>query len=263
MLISTSRLARIRLISRIASSECPPSSKKLSSIPTRSTPRTSANSPHRISSCGVRGARQPLPRRKLRRRQRATVELAVRRQRQTIQNHQRRRHHVVRQPQPKMRPQRRSIDRRPRRRHHIANQPLAPSRILARNHRALGNPSLPQQRRLDLARLNAEPAQLDLPRPPGPQTPEPRPPASAPSPRCGTSGSPQHHTDRQQTAPTSDPRDPDSPAPDPLPICKAPQQPHRNRLQATIQNINPSVPRSDDQSARAEPRHIVRQRPDG
>ena len=58
MLISASMLERIRLINRIASSEWPPSSKKLSSMPTRSTPSTSANSPQRISSCGVRGARR-------------------------------------------------------------------------------------------------------------------------------------------------------------------------------------------------------------
>ena len=48
----------MRLISRVASSEWPPSSKKLSSMPTRSSPSTSANSAHRISSCGVRGARR-------------------------------------------------------------------------------------------------------------------------------------------------------------------------------------------------------------
>ena len=35
----------------------PPSSKKLSSSPTGSTPSTSANSEHRSASCGVRGAR--------------------------------------------------------------------------------------------------------------------------------------------------------------------------------------------------------------
>ena len=46
----------MRLISRVASSEWPPSAKKLSSMPTRSSPSTSANSPHSSSSCGVRGA---------------------------------------------------------------------------------------------------------------------------------------------------------------------------------------------------------------
>jgi hypothetical protein len=39
---STESAARIRLISRVASSECPPSSKKSSSMPTRGRPSTSA-----------------------------------------------------------------------------------------------------------------------------------------------------------------------------------------------------------------------------
>ena len=58
---------------------------------------------------------------KLRLRQRATVELAVRRQRQPLQHHERRRHHVVRQAPPQRRPQRRRIKRRTRRRHHVAD----------------------------------------------------------------------------------------------------------------------------------------------
>src|SRR6266540_3400717 len=42
-----------------ASREWPPRSKKLSSTPTRSTPSTSANSSHRICSCGDAGSRPP------------------------------------------------------------------------------------------------------------------------------------------------------------------------------------------------------------
>ena len=52
---STFSVARIRLIRRVAKSECPPRSKKLSSTPTRSTPSTSANSEHSTASCGVLG----------------------------------------------------------------------------------------------------------------------------------------------------------------------------------------------------------------
>ena len=48
---------RARLTSWIDTMLSPPRSKKLSSMPTRSSPSTSANSPHRIASCGVRGAR--------------------------------------------------------------------------------------------------------------------------------------------------------------------------------------------------------------
>src|SRR5262249_880805 len=51
---STSRLERMRLIRRVASSEWPPSAKKSSSIPTRSNPKTSANKAHSNSSRGLR-----------------------------------------------------------------------------------------------------------------------------------------------------------------------------------------------------------------
>ncbi len=54
---STPIADRTRLISRVASSECPPSSKKLSSIPTRSTFSTSAKRTARSSSRGLRGRR--------------------------------------------------------------------------------------------------------------------------------------------------------------------------------------------------------------
>src|SRR3954467_3834551 len=81
----------------------------------------------------LRRARPPPHRahRLLRRRQRATVELAVGRQRKPIQHHQRRRHHVLRQPLPQMPPQPRRIRTRSTRRNHIANQTLAPGAVLA------------------------------------------------------------------------------------------------------------------------------------
>ena len=46
-------------------------------------------------------------------------------------------------------------------RHHVGNQPLVAA-ILARDHRRLRQARMPEQRRLDLARLDAEPAQLHL-----------------------------------------------------------------------------------------------------
>lgn len=52
---STPSTARTRPTSRVASSEWPPSSKKLSLTATDSRPSTSANSPHSSSSCGVLG----------------------------------------------------------------------------------------------------------------------------------------------------------------------------------------------------------------
>ncbi len=54
---STPSAVLIRLTSRLASSECPPRSKKPSSMPTRATPSTSAKSAQRISSRGPRGPR--------------------------------------------------------------------------------------------------------------------------------------------------------------------------------------------------------------
>ena len=116
---------RARLTSWIDTMLSPPRSKKLSSMPTRSSPSTSANSEHRIASCGVRGARCECARTQLRLRQRPAVELAVRRQRQPLQHHQRGRHHVVRQLPRQRGPQRRRVQHRARRRHHIADQPLA------------------------------------------------------------------------------------------------------------------------------------------
>ena len=111
--------------------------------------RRARNSPHRSHT-------------RLRRRQRTTVELAVGRERKTIQNHERRRHHVLGKAAPQMRTQRRRIGNRCPRRYHIANQPLAPGAVLARNHRRLRNIPMAHQCRLDLARLDAEAAHLHL-----------------------------------------------------------------------------------------------------
>src|SRR5438552_14202668 len=56
----------------------------------------------------------------------------------------------------------RYIDRLPRSANHIPNQPLVARHILARNHRSLRNSTMPNQRRLNLPRLNPEAAQLHL-----------------------------------------------------------------------------------------------------
>ena len=204
----------------------PPSSKKLSSMPTRSSPSTSANSPHRIASCGVRGARCACADRKLRRRQRPAVELAVRRQRQTLEHHDRRRHHVVRQLPRQRGAQRRRVERRARRRHHVADQPLAARAILARDHRGLRTPGL----RSSAASIS--PGSMRKPRIFTCSSARPeelqhavRPPA-APGRRCGTSGSRPRRTGRRRTAPPSAPHGPDSPAPARRPRCTArPQHP--------------------------------------
>src|SRR6266498_2873032 len=77
----------------------------------------------------------------LRRRQRCAVQLPVRRQRKTIQLDNRRRNHVIRQPQTNMRTQRRRIDRPPRRRNHVADKlPPAPPKRSATKRSALSPP---------------------------------------------------------------------------------------------------------------------------
>lgn len=52
---------RSLLTARVAISELPPRSKKSSSMPTRSTPRTSANTSVMVRSSGVDGARNGRP----------------------------------------------------------------------------------------------------------------------------------------------------------------------------------------------------------
>ena len=49
-----------------------------------------------------------------------------------------------------------------RARHHIGHQPLVAGLILARDHRRLRHGRMPRQRRLDLARLDPEAADLHL-----------------------------------------------------------------------------------------------------
>ena len=200
----------------------------------------------------LRRARSPphRPNTMLRRRQRTTVELAVGRQRKPIQNHERRRHHVLGKALPQMRPQRCRIQHRIPRRHHIANQPLAAGAVLARNHRRLrniphGEPAPPRSRPARCGSRAPSPAH---PRAPG--TPARRRPASAPGPRCGTSGSPPGRTGPQRTVPPSAPHAPHSPAPAPHPQCKAPHQPPQEQAPNLRPERKPACSRSDDRSER-------------
>ena len=164
---STSSAARIRPISRVASSECPPSSKKLSSRPTRSTPQHLGKQPaqHRLlrrraapgalagrTSSGAGSAR------------RSSLPFGVSGSRSSTTK--RRRHHVLRQRSaPAPHASACGIAPPPRlRRHHIADQPLAAAAASASRATttACATARLPQQHRLDLARLDPEPAQLHL-----------------------------------------------------------------------------------------------------
>src|SRR6266516_2664864 len=178
----------------------------------------------------------------LRRRQRTAVKLPVRRQRKMIQNNDRRRHHVVGKARHNIRPQRRRIRSRPRSQNKIANKLLSPRPIRARNHNRLQHAFMPQQRRLDLPRLNAEAANLNLMvrTPHQLQKPIPAPARQVPAavhPAPRSAKPVRNKTLRRQ------PATPNIPAPNPSPRnVKLTNNPNRNRLQTTIQYINPRVP---------------------
>src|SRR4029453_2617532 len=138
-----------------------------------------------------------------------------------------------------MRPQRRRIHLTARSRYHIANK--LPPALRPRNNRRLRYTALPKQRRLDLPRLNPKPAYLHLLvrathklqhpiKPPARQVPAAvHPPPIATKPI-------RHKTLRSQPATTQiaspNPRTRD---------VKLPNNPNRNRLQTTVQNINTVV----------------------
>src|SRR6185295_14956406 len=61
-----------------------------------------------------------------------------------------------------MRTQLSRVRNRRTRRNNVADQTLATGAVLARNHRSLRNRPMPDQRSLDLTRLDAEPAHLHL-----------------------------------------------------------------------------------------------------
>ena len=102
------------------------------------------------------------PMRQVRRRQRSPIELAVGREGKTIQHHKGRRDHVFGKATRKICTQLTRIHRRFNRRDYVGNQPLAPTPIVARNHRGLRYIRMTHQRRLDFARLDADAAQFHL-----------------------------------------------------------------------------------------------------
>ena len=159
-----------------------------------------------------------------------------------------------------MRPQRRSIGNVVGGRHHIGHQPLVAGLILARNHRSLRNRRMTHERRLDLARLDAEAAQLHLRigapeklqnpvRTPAHQVPG----AIHPAPR-------RPKPVRNEPLPRQ-PRPTQIPARQPSPRnVKLPRHPNRNRLQARIQHVNPrssQIGRPIGTSRRIDPFHVM------
>src|ERR1700730_4569533 len=141
-----------------------------------------------------------------------------------------------------MRTQRRPTHSPPRRQNHIADKLRTTRPIRARNHNRLRHIRVPNQRGLDLPRLNAEAPNLALlvcshhklqnPIPPPARQ---LPAAVHPAPR---SAIPVRNKALPRQTATSN-----IPAPNPSTRdVKLPKNPNRNRLQTTIQYINPRVP---------------------
>src|SRR5262245_25872469 len=178
----------------------------------------------------------------LRRRERGSVKLPVRRQRKSVQNNNRRRHHVVGKPPTYMRAQLASIRRTTRSQNHIANKLAASHTARPRHNRRLRYASMPQQRRLDLPKLNAKTAHLNLLVRPTHKlqhsipTPARQVPAAVhPTTR---SSKPIRNKALRCQCPTTQiaPRNARSRN------VKLPNNPNRHRLQTTIQNVHARVP---------------------
>src|SRR5215467_13624281 len=140
-----------------------------------------------------------------------------------------------------MRTQRRRVRLPTSRQNNIANKLRAPRTIRPRNNNSLRHARVPYQRGLDLPRLNAEAAYLNLMvrTPHKLQNPIPAParqvPAAVhPAPRSSIAVG--NKTLRRQTAA------PNIPAPNPSArYVKLPNNTNRYRLQTTIQYVNTKV----------------------
>src|SRR5262249_15779697 len=145
-----------------------------------------------------------------------------------------------------MRTQRRHIRIRPSRQNNIADKLLAPRPIRPRYNRSLRHARMPHQRRLDLPRLNAEAANLNLlvraphklqhplTHPARPIHTTQHPAARNPPPRS-TKPARNKTLPRQGTTPNIPPTNP-SPR-----EVKLPNNTNRHRLQTIIQNVDPVV----------------------
>src|SRR5215813_9478871 len=141
-----------------------------------------------------------------------------------------------------MRTQRRRIRLRTSRQNNIANKLRAPRTIRPRNHNRLRHARVPNQRCLDLPRLNAEAAYLNLMvrAPHKLQNPIPAPARQVPAavhPPPRSTIPVRNKTLTRQGATTN--IAPTNPSPRDV---KLPNNTNRHRLQTTVQYINPRVP---------------------
>ena len=237
---STPSTARIREISRMASSEWPPRSKKLSSTPTGRAPSTSANSartgaPPRRS----RGRRPAGASTRIGAGQRPAVELAVGGQRQLVAGPRRGRHHV----RPASLARRGGAARR--RRRHRRPAPRRPTSRVAvlgtttaawRDRRDVG------QHGLDLARLDPEPADLHLVVGPAQEHQLAVARSTAPGRRCGTSARPAGPNGSATNRSAVSPGRPRYPRPTCAPATySSPGTPTGTGRSALIQHVRPGA----------------------
>ena len=161
---STSSARRTRDTTRVASSECPPSRKKSSATPTRSTPSTSAQIAASARSVGVRGAAKPpssAPRPG--RGEGPAVHLAVGGEGERVHgDHEGGGDHVLRQPLPQVVAQRGGRRVRPRLRDHVRHQPPSPGRSSRTSTSASRTAGCSSRRAATSRGLHAEAADLDL-----------------------------------------------------------------------------------------------------
>src|SRR5499426_872233 len=130
----------------------------------------------------------------------------------------------------------------PRRQNNVAHKLRNPHPIHARNNNSLRYARMPKQRCLDLPRLNAEAANLDLlvRAPHKLQNPIAAPARQVPA---AEHPAPRSTIPIRNKALRRQPATPDIPTPNPSPRdVKLPNNPNRHRLQTTIQDINPRVP---------------------
>src|SRR5262249_51437228 len=237
---STSRLERMRLIRRVASSEWPPSAKKSSSIPTRSNPKTSANKAHSNSSRGLRAKRNTealtsgagsAPR--------SNFPFAV--SGRCSKTTTRGRHHAGGRGDPNCRPHPPPNTLPPTRKNNIPKKRRPPRPTRARTHTRLRHAVMPQQRCLDLPGLNAEAADLNLlvRSPHKLQNPIPAPARQVPA---AVHPAPRSAKPIRNKALTRQPAAPNIPTTNPSTRnVKLPNYPNRHRLQTTVQYINPQI----------------------
>src|SRR5262249_44016828 len=148
----------------------------------------------------------------------------------TIQNNDRRRHHVVGKPPTYMRAQLTGIRRTTRSQNNVANKLRAARTAFPRHNRRLRYAPMPQKRSLDLPKLNAKTANLNL-LVRQPHTPKTTPPRPAPNAPAAVPPTPRTPKPTRNKAPRRQAPTPQIPPPTARPRnVKLPNNPNRHGL---------------------------------